>query len=97
MHAEDASVQCRNVLIGDGVRVPSRPARTWPRLASILGEVGSLASLASLAMVLASCGGGATMGTIGWRSYRGDRRGGHSTYCPNTPLIEDECIEVVRT
>lgn len=61
MHAEDAKVQSRFVLIGDKVKVPSRPSLTWLRVVSILCEVGSLASLG---MVLASCGGGggATIG-----------------------------------
>lgn len=66
MHAEDAKVQSKFVLI-DKVKVPSRPSLTWLRVASILCEVGSVASLG---VVLASCGGGATIG-VGTRQLIG--------------------------
>jgi len=55
MHAEDAKVQSRFVLIDDKVKVPSRLNLTWQKVVSILCEVGSLASLG---MILAGCGGG---------------------------------------
>lgn len=61
MHFKDARAGSRSEVIADGrkVNLPSRPNQTWLRVASILCEVGSLASLG---MVLASCGGGATIG-----------------------------------
>jgi hypothetical protein len=68
MHAEDARVQSKFVLIGDKVKVPSRPNLTWLRVVSILCEVGSLASLG---MVMASCGGGGTTIGVGTRQLIG--------------------------
>jgi hypothetical protein len=59
MHTEAARLQSRNSSIGNKVKVPSRPNGTWLRVASTLCEVGSLAFLG---IVLASCGGGATIG-----------------------------------
>jgi hypothetical protein len=68
MHAEDAKVQSRFVLIDDKVKVPSRLNLTWQRVVSILYEVGSLASLG---MILAGCGGGGATIGVGTRQLIG--------------------------
>ena len=59
MHAQDTRVQSRLSLIGDEVKVSSRPSLTWRNVIPILCEAGTLAFLG---LVLGGCGGGATIG-----------------------------------